>query len=405
MQVAAGAAVIASLHRFWESRKAAREGFVADAAYRRLAFSILVNAVSWAVYFTLCHAEALYARETFIASFMMLIGFCSASLISLSASRYLSQAFVVFNLLPQLILMSYVIFFTDIPLDRAAPLLLLAFLCYLLREAGHLRQEMVERYRGQLRLELANRRLRQSREELVEQTARTVHASRLASLGEMAGGIAHEINNPLAIIELSFESFKITHAKLYGALDERVAHILDRSHKATRRISAIVKGLKNFSRAGDRDPMVDTLVGQIIDDTLGLCAEKMKAHAVDLNLEGDAEKLVRCRPIEIAQVLINLINNAFDVVVELEPSARKITIGIRETDGYISLEVSNEGPPIPEAVAEKLFQPFFTTKPPGAGTGLGLSVSHAIAKGHGGVLSLVKDAPRTTFALKLPAKA
>jgi C4-dicarboxylate-specific signal transduction histidine kinase len=403
MRIWASLAVLASGARLVLSRQAAAAGYVSPARYGALSGAIVINALAWALFFAFSHAEAVRENESYHMSFVLMIGFCTASLVSLSASRRLSLTFVVANVGGQVALFAYFALFTAYPIDRTAFVLLPIFLIYLMNEASRLRAQMVERFQAQLRLETANRRLVRSRQELMEQTARTQHASRLASLGEMAGGIAHEVNNPLAIIDLSFESFKITHARLYGAMDPKAAAILERGQKAIRRISAIVKGLRNFSRAGDHDPMVDVTVGQIVEDTLGLCSEKMKAHSVELKIEGDLAQKLHCRPIEIAQVLINLINNAYDVVSHLEAAARKITISARSEGGRIILAVSNPGPLISEPVAQKLFQPFFTTKAPGEGTGLGLSVSHAIARKHGGDLYLVAGAPLTTFVLELPS--
>lgn len=402
MRVTAFVIIVVGVIRFWVSRRASRAGVVTPGQYRVLTATIVINSLAWGFYFFLAHGEALYDGDSFFASYILLAGLSVASLVSISASSYFSQLFSLANVGGQLVLFTYANFFTDRNVDPAMLIFQPIFIVWLLREAVQFRRQLINRFKVQFRLETANRRLRRSREELVDQTARTVHASRLASLGEMAGGIAHEVNNPLAIIDLSLESFKITHAKIYGPLDERAGAILDRGQKAIRRISAIVKGLKNFSRAGDHDPLENVAIGQVIDDTLGLCAEKMKAHAVDLRVKGDRALTLHCRPIEIAQVLVNLINNAYDVVRDLPPAERFIHIESRSEGARVRISVRNGGPLIPDAVAEKLFQPFFTTKPPGQGTGLGLSVSHAIAQKHEGDLYLVAGTPRTTFVLELP---
>lgn len=402
IRLGASIAFLASAYRWWRSRALIRENFVGRGDYRQLSIAIWLNALGWALAFGSGTYAALLKNESFLFPTFVMMGFATASVITLSSDRYLSQVFVTANLGSQLLALMLAHFVHHVPVEWELFLIYPILGTYLTREAWSLRHQLIARHINQMRLEIANRRLFRSRQELVEQTSRTVHASRLASLGEMAGGIAHEINNPLAIIHLSLESFQVQLRRTHTELDAKAQDILQRCQSAVNRISVIVRGLKNFSRTGEQDPLVAVTIRQLVQDTLGLCSEKLKAHQVKLELEGELDAEVLCRPVEIAQVLINLINNAFYVTIELPAPERRITLRAQREGRSVSLALSNTGAAIPQKVREKLFQPFFTTKPPGEGTGLGLSISRAIAKRHGGDLSLDVRAHPTTFVLRLP---
>jgi C4-dicarboxylate-specific signal transduction histidine kinase len=167
------------------------------------------------------------------------------------------------------------------------------------------------------------------------------------------------------------------------------------------RISKIVKGLRNFSRDGSKDPLTSILVSKIIEETINLCQEKMKSHGVALKVsEIPIEAEILCRPIEISQVLLNLLNNAHDSVQEL--AEKWIRIEFEQNEKELCLTVTDSGPRIPADIQKKIFQPFFTTKEIGKGTGLGLSISTGIAFAHGGLLEYDDSCTNAKFILRLP---
>lgn len=234
-----------------------------------------------------------------------------------------------------------------------------------------------------------------------EQQAKMVASSKLAALGEMAGGLAHEINNPLAIISGRSNQLRLASKgkKLTESFVEEISESIERT---TQRISQIVRGLKAFARDGDHEDPQEIQLTAVIEDTLSFCRERMKNHEVELDVECAPELRCWCRPVQMSQVLLNLLNNAHDAV---EGRKEKwIRVSARELNGRVEITVSDSGPGIPEQLREKVMQPFFTTKDPNRGTGLGLSVSNSIVESHGGSLSIVEHAPHTTFLISLPRR-
>lgn len=239
--------------------------------------------------------------------------------------------------------------------------------------------------------------LREALSELENKQTQLLHASKMSALGEMAGGIAHEINSPLAAISLNAEIIE-------GALpaDSPVVASARTILSTVTRISKIITGLRRFARSGPKDPPVRVSAGSIIADSLSFCGEKMKNSFIDLQRDttGDAEEVL-CQPEQMTQVLLNLLNNAVDAVSKAEKKWVRVRAERRENK--IRLSVEDSGPPIPSAIREKIMQPFFTTKEAGKGTGLGLSISHGIVAAHGGKLWLDPQSAHTRFVVELPA--
>ena len=246
-------------------------------------------------------------------------------------------------------------------------------------------QDVTERYRAQELLEV--------------QRAKMIASSRMSALGEMAGGIAHEINTPLTVIYgRTSQLLALTQAgKWDRALFQKN---LDLIESTAARINEIIRGLRVFARDGAHDPILETEVKSIIDDTLILCQEKVKYLAVDLRVHSIDGLLLPCRATQISQVVLNLLNNACDAVENMP--TKWIKIDVAELPEFIEISVTDSGPGIAVEHHHKLFQPFFSTKEVGKGTGLGLSVSHGIVNAHGGSLRLDNASPHTRFVIRLP---
>ena len=236
--------------------------------------------------------------------------------------------------------------------------------------------------------------------EIEHQRQALVHSARLASLGEMAGGIAHEINNPLGIIMGTAGHLKL-HMRRQGIQDELLEEGFDRIEETVRRISSIIKGLRNFSRDASDEDFKAVRISDIVQETLALTREKVKNNNVDLQCSMDIDAVISCQPVQISQVIMNLLINSMHAVSSLEE--KWISIEAEQTtDGYVTLKITDSGKGIPPEHQSRIMEPFYTTKPVGQGTGLGLSISAGIIKTHNGTLDINTQSPNTQFVITLP---
>ncbi len=235
--------------------------------------------------------------------------------------------------------------------------------------------------------------------DLEEQRKLVVQKAKLTSLGEMAGGVAHEINNPLAIISVKIGLLiKAIEKDQYEP--EEFKKSLQKIGQTTERIAKIVRSLKTFSRTNEHDPFVPTPLRDIIDQTLEICQEKFKNSPVSLSVENIPDVKINCRESQIVQVLLNLLSNALDAVEKLEN--KWIEISVKQiNEETVVIRITDSGYGIPENVASNIMQPFFTTKDVGKGTGLGLSISKGIIDDHNGKIYLDKESPNTCFVIEM----
>jgi len=253
--------------------------------------------------------------------------------------------------------------------------------------------------------------VRETQRQLEEERLRSLHASKMASLGEMAGGVAHEINTPLAVIStLSGQLSELAQEELQSEKPKAIANEFILSHASTieatsRRIGQIIRGMRTFARDGSSDPETWIDLEEIVEDTLSLCRESLKAKGIQVDVQIPSKSKVRGRAVEISQVLLNLISNARDAVETLSEKWIRIRATPKLAEGphsqMIEISIQDSGNRIPEDVREKLFQPFFTTKPVGKGTGLGLGISRKLAEAQGGSLNMSEGAVHTEFLLTL----
>jgi len=242
---------------------------------------------------------------------------------------------------------------------------------------------------------------KQLEEDLESTRVQAIASARLSALGVMAGGIAHEINNPLGIIHaMTSDLTEMTEEG--GMTAHAVAGKSAIIRQTAERIAKIVRSLRQISREGISDPLRPTPVAKIVDETLEICRAKFKANGVELLLPGAIPDVrVFCREVQIAQALLNLLQNAFDAVLEQE-GERWVRLEVENGNDSIALSVIDSGPGVPLDLRSRVGEPFFTTKPVGKGTGLGLSLSRTIAEEHGGNLEYDEDQGHTRFSLVLP---
>lgn len=252
-------------------------------------------------------------------------------------------------------------------------------------------------------------RVEQRTRELGEAQAQLVQSEKMASLGQLVAGVAHELNNPIGFVHANLQLLEEQVRKLAHAdpespealrAREAMAKLLSRSREGTARVKKIVEDLRTFSRV-DHAEIQEVDVHEGIERTLSLMEPRLKDGIVVEKRYGELPR-IRCYAGQLNQVFMNLLMNACDAMAD----GGKIEIRTSRIDGGVRLDFSDSGPGIPPEIRSRIFDPFFTTKAVGKGTGLGLSISHGIVERHGGRIQ-VDSAPGrgTTFSIELPLDA
>lgn len=241
-----------------------------------------------------------------------------------------------------------------------------------------------------------------AKEELRKAQLQLEYSARMASLGVMAGGVAHEINNPLAIIHASAANL-LRQVKAEGTVPvETIVRAGQRIEQTANRIAKIIQSMRFLAREGSRDRFSFTPVSRIVDEALEVCRERFREHSVNLVLPRiDPALCLSCREVQIAQVVLNLLQNAYDAVMGQEGD-KWIRLDVAVQDSWIVFSIIDSGPGIPLELKKRIMEPFFTTKEVGKGTGLGLSISREIVEEHGGKLELTDKGGHTCFSVYLP---
>jgi len=237
--------------------------------------------------------------------------------------------------------------------------------------------------------------------------AEAIRAGHLAALGELAAGVAHEINNPINGI--------INYAQLLlnkRIQDSKDRDIANRIIKESDRIVHIVRSLLSFARE-DKEEKHPVNIHEIMSDTLGLIETQIKRDGITLEIDMPANlPRITGQPQQLEQVFLNIISNARYALNQKYPGAHKNKIleircieTMRRKRAYINISFNDRGAGIPEAILDKVLNPFYSTKPSDIGTGLGLSISHSIIKNHGGTLVIESaEGNFTNVIIELPLK-
>ncbi len=244
------------------------------------------------------------------------------------------------------------------------------------------------------------RKLEDAITKLTQMQNQLIHTEKMASLGIMAAGIAHEINNPMSFIQSNLTIIKdyLKDLKIEDReIQEEILSAIDESLEGTRRIGSIIKGLKGFARA-DEGKLENYDINQLIEEVLRMVWNEVKYKAEVIKELGDVPKILVNRN-QIAQVLVNLILNA---VQAIETKGR-IIIRTYLNEGRLCINIEDTGCGIPPENLKRIFDPFFTTKPVGKGTGLGLSIALGIIQNHGGEIKVNSEMGKgTKFTIFLP---
>jgi C4-dicarboxylate-specific signal transduction histidine kinase len=237
-------------------------------------------------------------------------------------------------------------------------------------------------------------------QELRDKQEQLIQAGKLATLGELTTGVAHELNNPLNNIGL-FVGNVIDYVRL-GELDkERMLRDLEKVVDQVKKATEIITHLRTFGRAAPVT-VEPVSVNDVIERALSLTQEQLRLRQIEIDLNLCAEApVVLGNSIQLEQVFINLLTNARDALEQAE--RKRIAIDCSLEEGLVVIVFRDTGPGIPDGLEQRIFDPFFTTKEVGTGTGLGLSITYGIIKDHGGSIAVESDGGEgACFRIELP---
>lgn len=391
-----------SISRFLVNYLVNKRGVASEKVVPFLKYNVFFNGLGYSIIF--CNA-VFFSRFTDAPTIVRIscfsVAFAVGAVITISYSNFLARSFQFFMLVPLAIIGFWFGYVDNNALALESAILFSICQVYCIRSTRDFRVQFFKRIDTQLDLEDSNQMLKESRESLIEETAKRQSASRLAALGEMAGGMAHEINNPLTVIIASCSNGRKL-LSLSELNQQKLSSLFEKIERTADRISTIIGALKSFSREGSADSFVAINAADIFKNLDALAFSKFRSSDVELRLPENTNYQFECRQVQIEQILVNLLNNAYDAVLNLQE--KWVKVECFADSHQIHFIVTDSGKGISHDIQEKIMQPFFTTKDVGKGTGLGLSVSSNIAKLHFGQLTYDSSKPNTCFVLSIPLK-
>jgi len=249
-----------------------------------------------------------------------------------------------------------------------------------------------------------NNFLKKKTTELKQMQAQIVHNAKLASLGVMSSGLAHELNNPLQFIMGFNESLKAVYEDYDQVPYEQVKDEIEEIDKNCHRMNNIIKHFREFSRQDDSN-FKRTKINDVINKSFILFKEQLRLRNIEMKLNlSNQNPEVNGNHTRLEQVFTNLISNSRDAITSSSPEAGGILQVISNTkEDSVLIEFIDNGPGIEKSNIDRIFDPFYTTKEVGKGTGLGLAISHGILQEHKGEINCVSTSDQgTTFQIKLP---
>lgn len=243
--------------------------------------------------------------------------------------------------------------------------------------------------------------LEDKKRELILSQARVHHANKMSSLGEMAANMAHEINSPIQAI--SFIAQRVQRQLKNNMPEKDIDASMEKITGSVTKISEIIDSLRKLSRESVDDDFLDIGLCDLVEDVINMTEERFKVNNIDFEVnyhDISENSLIQCQRLQITQVLINLINNAYDAIQTMDK--KWIKVDIRKLTDKMQISVTDSGTGIAKDIVEKIFEPLFTTKDIGHGTGLGLNISREIILKHNGIFYVDERSVNTCFVLELP---
>lgn len=234
-----------------------------------------------------------------------------------------------------------------------------------------------------------------------EQRSQLFEQSRMSALGAVACSVAHEINTPLMAMNIYLDELD---ASLTAEPDRRAdSQAVDKLGQLSKRIATIVRGFKRMSHSDSDDSLTEVSLEELLRPALDICEGLLKPLGVKLTVTlHDPDYRVRCHVVALSQVILNLLTNSVDAIANLETKSRWIRVESEADEQRLYISVTDAGSIASEQVRNRLFEAFFTTKPLGKGSGLGLNISRRAVEYHGGRLYFDAAYPNTKFVIDLP---
>lgn len=256
---------------------------------------------------------------------------------------------------------------------------------------------LAQKHRERLLIEID-----QQNKQINEEREKMFHSQKLQSLGEMAAGIAHEINNPLAVIlGKTHQVMNVLSDSSMTNLDRKILVEKCQVVSATVfRITKIIQGMCDFARESSNEDKSEVLVSRLIDDSMALCKQRFINRGIHIQVDLVKDFTVVCQQIRMSQVLVNLLNNAYDAVAHVQNPLCRIVVDELK-DQYCRIQVIDNGEGVAFDIENKIFEPFFSTKPIGQGTGIGLSISRGIVQENAGNITYKRYNEETFFEIEM----
>lgn len=368
-------------------------------------FFININAVCFSLILNLATFESQLTSIHYAVVTTLLTGLIATSIVTLSYFPIIFLPFQVLMIFPQIAIVTYFHHLTD---SNYLPLIALygIYFVYQMKQFTIYRRDLIARFKYQLDLEEKNKELEKSKNIIMDQTIKLIHTSRLAVMGEMSIGISHEINNPLTVISGNINLIdKLINSQknvLEKGTLEQFEKFITRISSAIKRVDKIIYGLKYYANPSDNKPKEVISLAQIIQETTSFLEELLNKAQIKLTVDKVPQVNIQCHPVQISQVLINIIKNAADALEETASLEDKwISLSFTQNENAVDIYITNGGEKIKDEVAINVFRPFYTTKTNKKGTGLGLSISDTIIKEHDGELLCDLSFKNTCFIIKL----